>query len=196
MVGLGSVALLVVTAGQSLGGWWRQTALPAPHGRNPGPGPNGFQINKTAVSVGIRPSDIGPAWRLTVRGAGRQVDLTYEQLLAMPQRGAALPIACVEGWSTPDQLWSGVRLTDLAAVVGLGVHAPEVLVESVQRGGSFRSAVLRDNQVRDGRSLLAVRVNGAALSPDHGYPARIIVPGAPGVHNTKWVTRLTFGEPA
>lgn len=196
MVGLGSMTLLVVTAGQSIGGWWRQTALLAPHGRDPGSGPNGFQINKTAASVGIRPSDIGPAWRLTVRGAGRQVDLTYEQLLAMTQREAALPIACVEGWSTPDQLWSGVRLTDLAAVVGLGAHTPEVLVESVQRGGSFRSAVLRDNQVRDSRSLLAVRVNGAVLSPDHGHPARIIVPGAPGVHNTKWVTRLTFGEPA
>ncbi|MFI7360192.1 hypothetical protein ACIBTP_40545 [Streptomyces avidinii] len=58
MVGLGSVALLVVTAGQSIGGWWRNTALLAPHGRDPGSGPNGFQINKTAASVGIRPSDV------------------------------------------------------------------------------------------------------------------------------------------
>lgn len=32
------------------------------------------------------------------------------------------------------------------------------------------------------------------MSRDHGYPARIIVPANPGVHNTKWVTRLTFGE--
>ncbi|MBT2453645.1 molybdopterin-dependent oxidoreductase [Streptomyces sp. ISL-86] len=196
MVGLGSLALLVVTAGQSIGGWWRQTALLAPHGQEPGSGPNGFQINKTAASVGIRASDIGPAWRLTVRGAGRQVVLTREEVLAMKQYEAALPIACVEGWSTPDQLWSGVRLTDLAALVGQGRDTPRVLVESVQRGGSFSSVVLRDNQVRDHRSLLAVRVNGAVLSPDHGYPARVIVPGAPGVNNTKWVTRLTFGEPA
>lgn len=196
MVGLGSVALLVVTAGQSIGGWWRRTALLAPHGQDPGSGPNGFQINKTAASVGIRPSDVGPAWRLTVRGPGRQVDLTYEQLLAMTQHESALPIACVEGWSTPDQRWDGVRLTDLAALVGLGVNTPRVLVESVQRGGSFSSAVLSDHQVRDSRSLLAVRVNGATLSADHGYPARAIIAGAPGVHNTKWVTRLTFGEPA
>lgn len=196
MVGLGSLALFVVTAGQSVGGWFRQTALLAPHGQDPGPGPNGFQINKTAASVGIRPSDIGPAWRLTVRGAGRQVDLTYDQLLALPQSKSSLPIACVEGWSTPDQHWTGVRLTELAALVGLGTSTPRVLVESVQRGGSFSAVVLRDNQARDARSLLAVRVNGAALSHDHGYPARVIVPGAPGVHNTKWVTRLTFGEPA
>ncbi|MFG2294585.1 molybdopterin-dependent oxidoreductase [Streptomyces sp. NPDC048603] len=195
MIGLGSLALLAVTAGQSVGGWFRQTALLAPHGQDPGSGPNGFQINKTAASVGIRPSDIGPAWRLTVRGAGRQVDLTYDQLLSLPQSESSLPIACVEGWSTPDQHWSGVRLTDLAALVGLGTDTPRVLVESVQRGGSFRSVVLRDNQARDARSLLAVRVNGAVLSHDHGYPARVIVPGAPGVHNTKWVTRLTFGGP-
>ncbi|KOY53397.1 membrane protein [Streptomyces sp. XY332] len=196
MVALGSLALLAVTAGQSVGGRWRRTALLAPHGQDPGSGPNGFQINKTAASVGIRPSDIGPAWRLTVRGPGRQVILTRGELLAMEQHEAALPIACVEGWSTPDQLWSGVRLTDLAALVGQGTDTPQARVESVQRGGPFSSVVLRDNQVRDPRSLLAVRVNGAVLSEDHGYPARVIVPGAPGVHNTKWVTRLTFGEPA
>ncbi|MEU3777899.1 molybdopterin-dependent oxidoreductase [Streptomyces sp. NPDC032472] len=197
MVGLGSLALLVVTAGQSVDGWLRRTALLAPHGQDPGSGPNGFQINKTAVSVGIRAADIGPAWRLTVRGAGRQVDLTYARLLELPQSQARLPIACVEGWSTSDQQWSGVRLTELAALVGLGAEdGPQVLVESVQRGGSFSSVVLSASQVRDDRSLLAVRVNGAVLSRDHGYPARVIVPGAPGVHNTKWVTRLTFGEPS
>ncbi|GGQ33654.1 hypothetical protein GCM10010215_67000 [Streptomyces virginiae] len=196
MVGLGSLALLVVTVGQSVGGWFRQTALLAPHGQDPGPGPNGFQINKTAASVGIRPSDIGPAWRLTVRGGGRQVGLTYDQRLALPENESSLPIACVEGWSTPDQHWSGVRLTELAALVGLGTDTPQVFVESVQRGGSFSSVVLSDIQARDTRSLLAVRVNGAVLSRDHGYPARVIVPGVPGVHNTKWVTRLTFGQQA
>ena len=40
------------------------------------------------------------------------------------------------------------------------------------------------------RSLLALQVNGADLALDHGYPARIIVPALPGVHNTKWVGRL------
>jgi DMSO/TMAO reductase YedYZ molybdopterin-dependent catalytic subunit len=48
--------------------------------------------------------------------------------------------------------------------------------------------------VADGRSLLALTVNGEDLSPDHGYPARVIVPAAPGVLNTKWVARLTFGD--
>ncbi|WP_150130582.1 molybdopterin-dependent oxidoreductase, partial [Streptomyces sp. 150FB] len=69
---------------------------------------------------------------------------------------------------------------------------PGVFVESLQLAGSFRAVALRDNQVSDPRSLLALRVNGAELSHDHGYPARIIVPNAPGVMNTKWVRQLTF----
>ncbi|MFD9220087.1 molybdopterin-dependent oxidoreductase [Streptomyces sp. NPDC060064] len=196
MVGAGSLVLLAVTAGQSIGGSLRTTALLAPHGQEPGQGPNGFQINKTAAGVGIRARDIGPGWRLVVRGGGRESILTRDQVLALPQHSAALPIACVEGWSTDNQEWSGVRLADLAALVGFADRAPGVFVESAQRSGAFRSAMLRDNQVRDARSLLALRVNGTDLSLDHGYPARVIVPANPGVHNTKWVTRLTFGEGA
>lgn len=195
-VGAGSAALLVVTAGQSIGGPLRRTALLAPHGQDIGPGNNGFQVNKTAASVGIREADVGAAWRLTVRGGGHQVVLTLAGLAAMRSHRAALPIACVEGWSTDDQLWSGVRLTDLAALVGLRSGPPHVLVTSVQRHGPFGSAVLSAGQVRDPRSLLALRVNGSPLSWDHGYPARIIVPAAPGVHNTKWVSGLSFGETA
>ena len=51
---------------------------------------------------------------------------------------------------------------------------------------------LQANQVIHPDSLLALRVNDADLSPDHGYPARIIVPGLPGVHNTKWVASIDF----
>ncbi|MGW2277894.1 molybdopterin-dependent oxidoreductase [Streptomyces sp. NPDC001770] len=193
MVGAGSLVLLATTAGRSSDAL-RPTALLTPHGvEDPGSGPNGFQINKTAASVHIRPADIGPAWRLTVRGPAGTFRFTRAQLLAMDQRSAALPIACVEGWSTSDQWWRGVPLRNLAAIAGFPDDPPGVLVESVQRTGSFRRAALRDNQVRDGRSLLALEVNGEPLSADHGHPARIIVPAAPGVMNTKWVGSLTFG---
>ncbi|MFG2890899.1 molybdopterin-dependent oxidoreductase [Streptomyces sp. NPDC048248] len=195
LVGAGSLLLLVTTAGQSIGGAWRRTALLAPHGgSSPGSGPNGFQINKTASSMGIREQDTADTWRLTVVSGERRVLLSRAELLAMPQYESALPIACVEGWSTDDQRWSGVRLRDLAALVGAGERPPDVLVESLQLRGAFRRAALRENQVRDERSLLALRVNGAELSRDHGYPARVIVPAAPGVLNTKWVARMTFGE--
>jgi DMSO/TMAO reductase YedYZ molybdopterin-dependent catalytic subunit len=194
LVGLGSLVLFVVTAGQSIGGPLRETALLAPRGRNPGTGPDGFQINRTTASVHIRPQDIGENWRLTVRGPGRRVTFTLAELRRLPQHRSALPIACVEGWSTGNQQWEGVRLLDLAKLVGYATEPPDVFVESVQLAGSFRAVALRDNQVRDPRSLLALRVNGAELSPDHGYPARIIVPGAPGVLNTKWVRQLSFGS--
>nr|WP_249417029.1 molybdopterin-dependent oxidoreductase [Streptomyces sp. TS71-3] len=214
LVGAGSLALLVVTAGQSIGGSLRRVALLAPHGWSSpdsglNRGANSFQINKTAASIAIDSRETGEAWRLVVKGPGGVVRLDREALLRMPQHTAALPIACVEGWSTDDQHWSGVRLRDLAALVGYaseadytdrgGVRggarpAPDVFVESLQRGGAFRKAALRANQVRDPRSLLALHVNGADLSPDHGFPARVIVPAAPGVLNTKWVASMTFGD--
>ncbi|WP_371657718.1 molybdopterin-dependent oxidoreductase [Streptomyces sp. NBC_00280] len=196
-VGGGSLLLLVTTAGQNFDGPLRETALLAPHGGpEPGSGPGGFQINKTAASRGISTTETSDeAWRLVIEGHGRTVRLSRAELLQLPLYSAALPIACVEGWSTSDQSWRGVRLRDLAALVGYGSDAPpDVLVESLQRHGAFRRAALRDNQVRDPRALLALFVNGAPLTRDHGYPARVIVPAAPGVLNTKWVARMTFGD--
>ncbi|WP_304450623.1 molybdopterin-dependent oxidoreductase [Nocardiopsis sp. YSL2] len=193
LVGLGSLTLFAVTVGQSIGGPLRTTALLAPRGRASGEGPNDFPVNTTASRAGIGEDETGEDWRLTVRGGGREAVLTRQELLALPQHRAALPIACVEGWSTRDQEWSGVRLADLADLVGAAAPA-WVLVESIQRRGGFTSAGLNTDQVADPRSLLALRVNGADLSLDHGYPARVIVPAAPGVHNTKWVERLTFEE--
>ncbi|MFE6826638.1 molybdopterin-dependent oxidoreductase [Streptomyces sp. NPDC057690] len=194
-VGGGSLLLFATTAGQSFDGPLRRTALLAPHGGpDPGSGPNGFQINKTAAYAGITaPETDEDAWRLVVTGRSGTLRLSRAQLRELPLHSAALPIACVEGWSTSDQWWRGVRLRDLAALVGHD-DPPDVFVESLQRRGAFRHAALRANQVADPRSLLALYVNGESLTPDHGYPARVIVPAAPGVLNTKWVARMTFGE--
>lgn len=195
-VGGGSLLLFATTVGQNFDGLPRRTALLAPHGGDdPGSGPNGFQINKTARYAGIVAAETGEdAWRLVVTGRSGTVRLSRQQLLRLPTHSAALPIACVEGWSTSDQWWRGVRLRDLAALVGHDGDPPDVFVESLQRRGAFRRAALRANQVADPRSLLALYVNGEQLSPDHGHPARIIVPAAPGVLNTKWVARMTFGD--
>ncbi|WP_406192269.1 molybdopterin-dependent oxidoreductase [Streptomyces sp. NBC_01017] len=195
-VGGGSLLLFATTVGQSFDGLLRRTALLAPRGgAEPGSGPNGFQINKTARYAGIDASQTGEsAWRLVVTGRTGTVRLSRAQLVRLPLHSAALPIACVEGWSTSDQWWRGVRLSDLAALVGYDDDPPDVLVESLQRRGAFRRAALRANQVADPRSLLALYVNGEDLSPDHGFPARVIVPAAPGVLNTKWVARMTFGD--
>lgn len=195
LVGGGSLLLFGTTVGRNFDGPLRATAVLAPHGGpEPGGGPAGFQINKTAASRGISPKETSDeAWRLVVEGPTDTVRLSREDLLQLPLYSAALPIACVEGWSTSDQWWRGVRLGDLARLVGQE-QPPDVLVESLQRRGAFRRAALRANQVADPRSLLALFVNGEPLTPDHGYPARVIVPAAPGVLNTKWVARMTFGD--
>jgi DMSO/TMAO reductase YedYZ molybdopterin-dependent catalytic subunit len=193
--GAGSALIAILAVGQSLGGPLRRTALLAPHGQDVSGGPGDFQVNRTAASVGIKESETGAAWRLTLMTdsqAGRPpLVLPRANLLRMEQHTASLPIACVEGWSTDDQAWSGVRLRDLARLAGV-THPASVLVQSLQRGGAFSQAALSAGQIMDPDSLLALRVNGADLSPDHGYPARVIVPANPGVHNTKWITSLTF----
>jgi DMSO/TMAO reductase YedYZ molybdopterin-dependent catalytic subunit len=192
--GAGSALIALLSVGQSLGGPLRWTALLAPRGQHVS-SPDDFQVNQTAASAGIRQSLTGAAWRLALGsdpGAGAApVVLDRAGLLRMEQHTARLPIACVEGWSTDNQAWAGVRLCDLARLVGV-TRPSSVLVESLERGGAFSQVVLSAGQIMDPDSLLALRVNGADLTPDHGYPARVIVPASPGVHCTKWVASLTF----
>lgn len=85
------------------------------------------------------------------------------------------------------------RLRELASLVGYDDDPPDEPVESLQPRGAFRSGALRA-QAAAPHPLLALYVNGEDLSPDHGFPARVIVPAAPGVLNTKWVARMTFGD--
>jgi DMSO/TMAO reductase YedYZ molybdopterin-dependent catalytic subunit len=171
-----------------VGGITRRAALLLPRGRSRGAGD--FQVNKTALAAGIDSRSLGAQWRLVLRGGASTVLLDRAMLLGMPQHSARLPIACVEGWSTT-QTWTGVRLAELARLAG--VAAPEsARVASLERSGAFARATLQRNQVMHPDALLAVRVNGTDLSPDHGFPARIIVPALPGVHNTKWVASIAF----
>ncbi|HYO02495.1 MAG TPA: molybdopterin-dependent oxidoreductase [Mycobacterium sp.] len=192
VVGGGALLVAVLTAGQTIGGWTRQFAVLLPRGRSYGDGPNDFQINRTAFAARIDPALTGDRWRLQLLGGPQPVVLDKAMLAAMPQHTVELPLACVEGWSTVET-WTGVRLADLAAAAG----RPEpgsAIVSSLEPIGAFNHARLQRNQVLNPDSLLAFQVNGADLSLDHGYPARIIVPALPGVHCTKWVASLDFRE--
>jgi DMSO/TMAO reductase YedYZ molybdopterin-dependent catalytic subunit len=194
LVGGSSLGVLALTVGQSIDPL-RRTALLAPRGRILGSGPNDFQINTTFESTGIDRTQIGASWRLTLIALdGGEVVLRREDLLALPLRTAELPIACVEGWST-SQTWTGVPLRELAEAVG-SRDAGSVFVESLQTSGAFSTMSLTDSQLRAPKTMLALRVNGADLSLDHGFPARMIIPASPGVRNTKWVRRITFQESA
>jgi DMSO/TMAO reductase YedYZ molybdopterin-dependent catalytic subunit len=194
LVGGSSLVLLALSVGETLNGPVRVTALLAPRGRFYGSGPNDFQVNETAARGGITRAMVGPSYRLHLIGPDgtTAARLSRVELLAMPQHTYTLPIACVEGWST-SQTWTGVRLRDLAARAGVRRPA-RVHVRALDGGGPFGAPTLSVAQVGDPRSLLALKVNDADLSLDHGYPARVIVPAAPGVHNTKWVAKMTFHE--
>ncbi|MEE3853094.1 molybdopterin-dependent oxidoreductase [Gordonia sp. LSe1-13] len=162
----------------------RPVAFLAP--RN-GDGPQGLPINRTAEAAGV----IGPAtdagYRLRV--AGREVtrDMTLDDLRLLPQRTVNLPIACVEGWSV-GATWTGVRLADLAALVG-GDGSRGVRVISLERG-LYAVSDVPAAQSADPLTLIALRLNGETLNLDHGYPCRLIAPNLPGVMQTKWVSRI------
>ena len=190
LVGGGALFMAVITAGQTLGGFTRHAALLLPRGRTRGDGPNDFQVNRTAFAAGISSELTDDRWRLTLTGGPSKVVLSRAALTAMTQHTARLPIACVEGWSTTET-WTGVPLVALARLAGVPNPA-SAFVRSVELRGAFNRATLQGSQVMHPDALLALRVNDADLSPDHGFPARIIVPALPGVHNTKWVGSIDF----
>lgn len=188
LVGAASGALLVSAIGRTVGGPLRGLSLFSSRGAGVGSGPNAFPVNKTAALARVTPA-MAATWALDLRGPQPRT-LDRDALLGMELATHDLPIACVEGWTTT-QRWTGVRLRDLAALCGAS-GAREARVESLQPRGAFRQATLSADQIADERSLLALRVNGVDLSLDHGFPARIIVPALPGVHNTKWVASVEF----
>lgn len=190
-VGAASAGLAVMTSGQVVGGPLDELAVLTPRGRGRGGGPNDFPVNKTFASVNIPREKVGPDWRLLLHTPDeRRAEITRDDLLAMDLVAAELPIACVEGWSTT-QTWTGVRLADLARLARVA-NPTTVEVRSMQPNGALRAVTLNRGQLEHPYGMLALMVNGADLSLDHGYPARVIVPALPGVHCTKWVGKLVF----
>ncbi len=182
--GVAALAAFLVTAGQTITPL-RRLAVLSPRS---GEGPQGLPINKSAAEAGVTQTARDPAYRLVLVGPSGQRELSLADLQELPQHEADLPIACVEGWSASAR-WSGVRMADLAALAGAPADA-DLAVESIQRGGLYRASTLPAAHVRDPLTLLALRVNGAELDVDHGYPARVIAPSRAGVLQTKWVGRI------
>jgi hypothetical protein len=185
VAGSAVAAVTLATVGQTVRPLSRLSVL-AP--RRPDIGPQGLPVNMTAVGAGVTRTARDPAYRLVLRGPAGERSFTLDDLAAMPQYSAELPIACVEGWSAGAS-WTGVRLSDLAALAG-GSTQDSVLVESLQEGG-YRSTVVDPAHLADPSTLLALRVNGEPLHLDHGYPCRLISPNRPGVLQTKWVGTVT-----
>jgi DMSO/TMAO reductase YedYZ molybdopterin-dependent catalytic subunit len=157
--------------------------------RDPDRGPQGVPVNRSAVEAAVVELARDPTWRLSVQGkVANTLSLSLDDLRAMAQREATLPIACVEGWSASAR-WRGVRVSDLLERAGAGDDAV-VVVESLEPRGVYRTSTLNHLQARDTDTLLALEVDGQVLDVDHGFPARLISPNRPGVLQTKWVKRI------
>ncbi len=151
-------------------------------------GPNDLPVNRTARAARVTTAVTGASWTLQVSRGDRVTAFTRDQLLALPQQTVRLPIACVEGWSQM-ATWKGVRLRDL--VTSVGAHDDEDLrLTSLEVSGGFRITEMGHEYVQDELTLVALELNGAPLDLDHGYPARMIAPGRPGVLQTKWLSKL------
>lgn len=88
--------------------------------------------------------------------------------------------------------WTGVRLRDLLEPAGITSGAKDVMPESLDEIRARRPMPLAKALADD--TLVALAMNGEVLPPDHGYPARVVVPGWLGAASIKWVGRIEVSE--
>ena len=134
-------------------------------------------------------------WTLTIDGdVEKELTLTFADILEMPMIERDITLTCVSnsvgGPYVGGARWLGVRLTDLLDLAGVGDKADQIY--STDFDGMTISTPLA--LATDGRdAMLAVGMNGEALPREHGFPARLVVPGLYGfISATKWVTRITL----
>jgi hypothetical protein len=132
-------------------------------------------------------------WRLRIHGrVDREVELTYDELLALPLREVDVTIACVSnevgGQLVGTARWLGVPLTQVLELAGVRDDAEQLL----GRSADGWTAGFPIEVALDGRdALVAVGMQGETLPAVHGFPARLVVPGLYGyVSATKWLTEL------
>jgi DMSO/TMAO reductase YedYZ molybdopterin-dependent catalytic subunit len=145
-------------------------------------------VNRTARAAGVLATATAADWSLTVVGRDVTRSFSRVELVALGTAEAELPISCVEGWSQM-ATWKGVRLKDLTDTVG---RRPEedLRLTSLEVKGGYRVTEMGHEYIEDDLTLVALELNGTTLAMDHGYPARMIAPGRPGVLQTKWLSTL------
>lgn len=177
-------------------------AMPAP------PVPGGASIDVAGITPLITPNadfyridialqvpQIDPTtWQLEIGGmVDTPVTLTYADLVALPLEEHITTIACVSNTVGGDLIgnaaWLGYPVRELLARAGVSDSADMVL--SSGPDGFTAGTPLEALTDPERNALLAVGMNGEPLPAEHGFPARLIVPGLYGyVSATKWVTKL------
>lgn len=129
-------------------------------------------------------------WRLRVTGlVDHPLELTEAGLLALPTEQHTYAINCVDGW-TAIRTWRGVSIARLLRMAGAHSDFTHIRIRSTS---GYRWDHTRGHVLAAG-ALLVTHVNGVRLDDDHGYPARLMVPGVVGEQNVKWVDELLVGR--
>ena len=136
-------------------------------------------------------------WKIRIHGmVDNEIELTYQDILDMPQIERTITICCVSndvgGSYVGNAVWQGVLLKDLLDRTVVHSDAEQVFSRSIDGWTSgFPIGVALDG--RD--AMLAIGMNGEPLPLEHGFPARLIVPGVYGyVSATKWIKEIEINK--
>jgi len=117
-----------------------------------------------------------------------EVRWTYPEFRALPSRSVTCDIHCVTTWSMLDTVWEGVPTGEVVRHVRLKTGARYVIVHAER--GFTTNLPLETFLAED--SLLAWGYAGAELTPEHGWPLRLVVPSRYFWKSAKWVRGLEF----
>jgi DMSO/TMAO reductase YedYZ molybdopterin-dependent catalytic subunit len=141
------------------------------------------------LSAGPTPRVRLEDWTFTIDGVVDEPrSWTWEEFLALPRETVTLDIHCVTKWSKLDTVWTGVSLDTLLGAVD--TRAAYAL--AVCDGGYTTNLALPD--LTGGRAWVAYGYDGAPLDPEHGGPARLLVPHLYFWKSAKWVRGIELRE--
>ncbi len=128
-------------------------------------------------------------WDLRVFGQVKaEKRFTWEDLMALPARTQTVDIHCVTRWSKLDTTWTGVPWRVFLEQIELAADATHVMVHC--DGGYTTNVALE--VLDDEDTMLAYLYNGQPLTPEHGYPLRLLVPKKYFWKSAKWLRGLEF----
>ena len=148
----------------------------------------------TALSV---PRIDNTRWRLRITGmVDRPAEFTFEELLSMSLREEAVTLACVSnkvgGDLVGNAYWRGIPLPTLLREAGVQADSTQVIGRSVD---GFTVGFPTDVALDGRESMVVLGMNGEPLPAEHGFPARLIVPGLYGyVSATKWLGEIELSR--
>jgi DMSO/TMAO reductase YedYZ molybdopterin-dependent catalytic subunit len=129
------------------------------------------------------------AWRFQVSGlVANPLDLSWDQVQALPTTRTHGDLHCVTRWSTFDHEWQGIAPRFVAELAGVGLGAAYVLLH----GEAGYTANLPLDVVLAEDVILATHHDGEPLTPEHGAPLRAVVPGRYAWKSVKWLRGIEF----